>query len=750
MSYSSVVTGEELSGEEMSHEDDESILSLSPSEGDEEDGYADRLSALQDLVSSVQPKVSEHSTAQRLSSGFQESSAPSDFGFNARQKLTVADLLPTITNSDPRLRKSLKLLDGDESKTRGNRTGIPAKLHVPLPKRQQNRLDRAAAYDKSKATLDRWMDSVKHNRRAEHLSFPLADPTAAAAQGTDRFISTSHSQPLNDLESTIQDILQKSGLVTSHGESPEGRILASEELQTNKISLDEVQARRAELRKARDLLFREEVRAKRIKKIKSKSYRRVHRKQRERAQEVDRAALATAGVPLSDEEQERIERRRAEERMGARHRESKWARSVRDSGRAAWDEDARAGVTEMARRRDELRRRIEGKELRSDEDDGSESRSETSEDEDGENGHGTGETWGLKLRQKLDSAAGSGIKPGLNGSSGTGLSSMKFMQKAEAALKQQNDAYERQLLAGLVEQNSTDESERETKNTGRRVFGPVNRSLRHTANVEKLARSELEEGVRTDEEGGDGTGALSGDELEVVTDSTSHLKALPSALRKRKHVENEATDKCTTAEGHNPWLDAPIKKARHHRSQKIDSDGFILSSNFNTRSQTTSTIREDSPRAHSGKTAVIVPMTEKTNKRRTVPKVLSDRVSVSENSDSSDGDTKRLSRVTRNQELVLKAFAGDEVVANFEEEKQETARDEDEKVVDNTLPGWGNWTGAGISKREQKRGKGRFLTKEEGIKQQNRKDLRLDRVIINEKRVKKVGGTHALQSQDVY
>jgi U3 small nucleolar RNA-associated protein 14 len=157
----------------MSQEDDESSLSvsLSESEGFEEDDYADKLSTLQDLVSSVQPKDPGHSTAQRLSSGVQESSAPSDFGFNPKQKLTVADLLPTITNSDPRLRKSLKLLDTDDSKVRSKRTGIPAKLHVPLPKRQQNRLDRAAAYEKSKETLDRWMDSVKHNRRAEHLSF---------------------------------------------------------------------------------------------------------------------------------------------------------------------------------------------------------------------------------------------------------------------------------------------------------------------------------------------------------------------------------------------------------------------------------------------------------------------------------------------------------------------------------------------------------------------------------------------------
>jgi len=384
---------------ELSREDDESSLSISMSEADEEGDDADKLSALQDLVSSIQPKSTGPSGPQERLPDAQESSAPSDFGFNPKRKLTVADLLPTVSNSDPRLKKSVKLLDSRNLKASGRRNGVPTKLEVPLPKRQQGRLDRAAAYQKSKETLDRWIDTVKHNRRAEHLSFPLIDPTAAAVQGVNRLLPTSHSQPLNDLESEIQNILQDSGLTSSHDKSQEDQIQAFEELQTNKMSLDEVQARRAELRKARELLFREEVRAKRIKKIKSKSYRRVHRKQREWAQQEERDAFAAAGVQLSEDEHERNDRRRAEERMGARHRESKWAKGVKDSGRAAWDEDARTGVTEMAKRGEELRRRIEGKKAGNEDENGSDSASETSDDDDSNSSM----TKEQKLQRKLDS-----------------------------------------------------------------------------------------------------------------------------------------------------------------------------------------------------------------------------------------------------------------------------------------------------------------------------------------------------------
>src|SRR5438552_12459082 len=92
----------------------------------------------------------------------------------------------------------------------------------------------------------------------------------------------------------------------------------------------------------------------------------------------------------------------------------------------------------------------------------------------------------------------------------------------------------------------------------------------------------------------------------------------------------------------------------------------------------------------------------------------------------------------RDQELVKRAFAGDDVVGEFEKEKRKTIHDEEEKIIDNSLPGWGNWTGAGVGKKEEKRNRGKALSKVEGIKEGKRRDAKLDRVIVNEKRVKKV------------
>lgn len=110
----------------------------------------------------------------------------------------------------------------------------------------------------------------------------------------------------------------------------------------------------------------------------------------------------------------------------------------------------------------------------------------------------------------------------------------------------------------------------------------------------------------------------------------------------------------------------------------------------------------------------------------------------SDSEESNDENRIRLPYAIKDQELIKRAFAGADVVGDFEAEKKQTVEDEDEKVVDNTLPGWGSWVGDGVSKRQKAKNKGRFLTKSEGIKAQNRKDAKLERVIINEKRIKKV------------
>lgn len=723
------------SDNESSSEDEKSMLSYSGDEDDARDSA--KLASLQALVSTMNEQ-NQKIGRNRAPVDAQESTTPSEFGLNSKRKLTIADMIPSVT--DPGLRKSLKLLADNDPKPTSKRGGIPKKLDVPLPKRQQDRLDRAAAYEQSKETLNRWIDTVKHNRRAEHLTFPLKDPNATAAPGSQRLLPTSHSQPLTDLESTIQNILQDSGLAGPNSKSEEEQVQAFEELKTNKMPLEEVQARRAELRRARELLFREEIRAKRINKIKSKSYRKVHRKERERNMQREKDALTAAGVDDSESEKERQDRRRAEERMGARHRESKWAKGVRDSGRAKWDEDARGGVTEMARRGEDLRRRIEGKSVAGDEDGSVSSESESDEEDDSEDADTRNNRKFQDRLQRLDED-GNETDPNDKGSR---LASMEFMKKAEVRRKARNDADVESLQRDFAGEETPSEEEGQ-EGKGRKSYGPMKSQTSSTKAHQpdrKAEKNEFEERPGSNDEDDEGRDEAKNEDVDIVVDNSSvrvkaNAEEKPSLGDKHRRRPYEAQEASTPEASENPWLMGSKKGLNASRRRTQNPDAGAIISNTPAVNAVPTPAEKAKPRSalKGARQAEASRQSVRPSQKPAKPAIALDHP----DSDNQSDNAETLPFVLRNQDLVRKAFAGDEVVANFEQEKRATIQDEDEKVLDNTLPGWGSWTGAGIGKKAERRNKGKVLTKVPGVAAEKRQDAKLDRVIINEKRVKKNG-----------
>lgn len=688
----------EDSGSEGDSEDDQDRDSdLSLSDDDDADAQKHGLSKLQDFVKSMETKNTAKSGPKS-----QEQGKPSEYGLTSSRKLTVADLLPSITDS--RLKSSLKHVD---SAPQTSKAGIPGKLDAPLAKRQQDRLDRSAAYDQSKETLDRWLETVKHNRRAEHLVFPLPNPDAQQVHRMDV------AKPTTDLESTIQNILVDSGLAETKGKSSEDQVQGFEDLQARTLPIEEIQARRAELRKRRDLLFREEVRAKRIKKIKSKSYRRVHRKERERLEQQERQALLEAGVDVDEADREQNERRRAEARMSSKHRDSKWAKSLKQTGRTAWDEEARNGAADLALREEELRRRIEGKRVSRGDEDYLGSSSSESEDEDPWASDAS-DVEKRKTRQKISALEDDDAADAEDKGPHSNLFSMKFMQNAEAARKEQNDAELRRLNRELHGEESESEAESEV---GRRKFGQ-NKNSETQTKAKQLPKQEFEEGSDSEHPESD-------QDIAIVTDRPTKSKAGPPAKKTPKPApasSNKMFSQPPVPAEENPWLVQTERNNRRHTG--TDAHESIDISMEDQPPQTTQSTA--STKGKAGKKAAVA------------------KQQYQEENGSEDEDNVPV--LLKNHDLVKRAFAGDEVVRDFEQEKLDTIEDEGDKVVDNTLDGWGSWAGEGISKKAQKKQK-RFLSTVEGVKPEQRKDAKLSRVIMNEKRVKKVRLFHQHSSR---
>ncbi|KAK7515288.1 Utp14 protein-domain-containing protein [Phyllosticta citriasiana] len=678
------------------------------SDVDEDDNDPNKISELQNFISTISQDAD--GKKKEMFTNAHESAAPSDFGVASSQKLDIGDLL--AGTSDPNAKRMVKMLKDKKS---SKRNGIPGKLDAPLPKRLQDKIDRQAANEKAKEQLERWVDTVKHNRRAEHISFPMKDPDAQEPAGVKYLVPLNNAKPTNELESIIQAIMEESGLATG-SKNEEEQIREFEKLQTNKMPLEEVLARRAELRKARDLLFREEMRAKRVKKIKSKSWRRVHRKERERLEQQEKDAMAAAGIDMSEDEKERQDRRRAEERMGAKHRESKWAKGVKATGRAAWDDDAREGVNEMARKNEELRRRIEGKDVQ-DEDEMTDMSSEE-DDDDSESGDAQ------RLQRQLDRVSGaeSAEVGGLSK-----LASMKFMQRADAALKAQNDEDVKRIRKELAEADghgASDEEDDEDaqQSIGRRVFGPS--SEKQNKPAKKQPRNEFEEQPGSDYE----------DEADPIkTDSQDRDQPREHQSRKQRNAANHRSRKPGGTVDRKPLEDpednalaVALSKRSNSKSKSrhgapVDAGPVLdLSENKSrTTKQSKAKATESSAPAESDGWTVV------TYDNKEAP-----------DDEGSDGEPANPFTLKK-ESLVEKAFAGDEVANVFEAEKRAIEKDEGDKVIDNTLPGWGSWAGSGLSKKDRQRNSGRFLTTQKGVKKENRKDAKLNNVVINEKRVKK-------------
>lgn len=526
---------------------------------------------------------------------------------------------------DSELKKSLKLMTKDERATKKQR------LEVPLARRAQAKLDRSAAAEKTNESLGRWLETVKAMRRTDtSLVFPLPQhETGLARHDNTELAPLTQKTAGTELENTIMAIMEESGL--SLGAEPKKKAtVVDEEGQT--ISR---KAMLQQKRRERELQSREEARAKRIKKIKSKAYHRVHRKQRERDQIKEREIMAASGEIDSEEEREALDRQRATERMGARHRESKWAKQANKNGRAAWDEDVRMGVTEMARRDEELRRRIEGK---------ANNKGSGGESDDSDDSAGSDVDERVKLLRQLKS-----LDDAEDSEPKSKLMNMDFMKKAEARRKQEND----QLIADMRRELASDasdqsESDNGADDIGRRKFGQPTDSI-HTLKASKSSKK-----PKVDKEG-----PVQEDASNDQEQPTSQSKILSSLAPQGSDVNGTA----------GAWSQpATSGSAKKQRGKKTGPSTDVLEIDINSVA-----VSAQPPAAAQAKTKV--PRNDTTTQV----------------DDSSDGEEQHMPVQFREQELIERAFGGLDVFeAEFQAEKEAAMAEDDEKTIETTLPGWGS------------------------------------------------------------
>ncbi|CAK7264867.1 hypothetical protein SEPCBS119000_001222 [Sporothrix epigloea] len=660
-----------------------------------------------------------------------------------------------LGSKDRSLKKSIKAAAAESSEK---------KLNVPLLPMQHDRQLRVAAAEKAHETLDRWTDTVKHNRRAEHLEFQVAGSLATSGLDTTSLMPIGQNSAQTELEKTILSIMEESGLGARAQAEKRAEQKKLERAQAEaQLSPEALKAIIGQKRRARELQSREQARAKRIKKIKSKAYRRVHRRERQRAEDAlddSDAEHDSDEEKDSEAEREAAHRRRAMERMGSRHRDSRWAKRAKNTNRAAWDDEFRSGLVDMARQDEELRRRVDGAGVgggKAGKADGSdESDSDSLDDSDDE-------AFKLRMKNELASSGGAG-----QDGEPKGLMAIAFMKKAEQARKKANDDAVAEIMRDLDRGDdsdddaaqfgeNTDSQDNGEKAVGRRSYGPKSNDDKPDG-ASRLPSQKMAGALREDT-------TLFTAETATPSSKPKHAKDISSALPARKASAPGDAGSWTVV-GTSGTSD---KK----KSKKIDNSNAGATAGLTSDGRLMMSAVVDNVLAQNKAADDVAAAREAVRKsaasKRSAVQAAGESETSSSGSDSEedadDADHRTASRGkyfkfrAESNQLLSKVLGEDDAEAEFAAEKaaqalEEAAAWDDQQARASgrkdknaaVMPGWGSWVGDGVSKRAVKRdqrviaaagtkgGKDKSAADKKAL---IRRDAKLDKVIISEKRTHK-------------
>ncbi|XP_030451605.2 uncharacterized protein C57A7.06 [Syzygium oleosum] len=585
----------------------------------------------------------------------------------------------------------------------------PMSIQAPLPKPYREKLERKVAYEQSKKDITKWEPLVKRNREA---------PTVYFDQDVDLGFSTvgaiaSEFEPRTEFEKKIASLVHDDKVKEAH-EKDGARLL-----ELNKTSIEDEKERRDRIAKMRSLLFRHEIKQKHIKKIKSKTYHRLMKKDRLKAT----SSQIEMDPEAAKEQAMKQEFKRAEERMTLKHKNSsKWAKRILQRGLTTQDDGTRAAIAEQLHQHALLTRKMNSMK------DSSSSEESSDEDDDDENSAGSDQDKDSNLLAKAKEKTLKVFEED-DEIPNTGVLSLPFMARG---LKKKRDAAVEEARLALQEYESSSKQMEDSQGVedtkansvkGRMVFGAVKQQA---PGANKVSKSE-----RTYDDGD------SEDDMETREhiDGGSH-----SGNDMQNEVQNGSTVLHPDSDTHDHSVFKSFDDIVKNPGAKTTYEVAIFASDGWRKMKGSNKV--DS--AMEKKQDLLEPASQKKDLEEASGD--SDTESEGQMVDGilSSGPTQSY-ELPSQAELIRRAFAGDDVEEDFEKDKMEILNEENpepEKPI--LLPGWGQWTHI-----QQKKGLPSWMLREhENAKKKRedalkkRKDAHLKNVIISEKVDKKAEKLH--------
>ncbi|XP_034550117.1 U3 small nucleolar RNA-associated protein 14 homolog A [Notolabrus celidotus] len=672
------------------------------SSGEEEDGEDDRrhqklLEAINSLGAKRKRTLGERSEA---------AVQMSEYGVNAEgegDKVDLSDLIGTLEKTPAVSAKTKKQLKGLQKSQRT--------IECPLSKQESDRIHRDVSFQKAASEVTRWKGIIQQNQRAEQLVFPLNQEPSGPKPMERVVLGWKARTPLEE---------EIFALLHANKQPIHDPVLTpAEEASMRAMSLEEAKIRRAELQKSRALQSYYESRARRERKIKSKKYHKVQNKAKRKdfLKQFDEMVKSDPAAAL--EELNRMELARMQERMSLKHQNSgKWAKSK--AIMAKYDEGARKAMQQQLEVNKDLTQKLQTTLDKEEEEEEEEEEQEV-------------------LPDFVNDAERGGVD-----------SSNPWMRGT--LTEEPMEKEEEELTAAKEEEPAAEEEEEEVKETEEETLlrefdrKRKQRQAEETETItvmddeeeeeEKVAVEEKEEEekaaaeeekVEEEKEEEKEEVKAAAEEEEGEEEEEEQLSEFTNLYREISEKRREAERPDTTEENPSAHLDEGLTRIRTLE----DADELLT--------QEESATPEQTPAAES-----TLPAAQSTPPARQKAGKLKKRKRGIELKEVLTKDTKvvqvPLARTIEDAEdmdeeldqrgLIKEAFAGDDVVSDFLKDKRKQENAGKPKVVDLTLPGWGEWGGTGLFPSRKKRR--RFRIKQ--APPPPRRDQSLPSVIISERR----------------
>ncbi|XP_053694897.1 U3 small nucleolar RNA-associated protein 14 homolog A [Sabethes cyaneus] len=597
------------------------------------------------------------------------------------------------------------------------------KLEKPLEKPVADRISRDALYGKAQTDLDLWEPVVTSMEVAPQMVFPLK-------YGNVRVIS--------EVPQKLSQYRVKSDLMKAMEELDEryrekDTTVKKKPADKYALTLGELRQQRKEaaLQKMRELYKISKNR--RLSKIKSKKYHKLQKRDKVRAQIKQFEELQRTDPEAALRQLEAIEKQRYQERATLRHKNTgSWAKNMQI--RAKYDMNVRQELAEQL----SIGKELMGKRMVTEDDESSESGQEDvalEEDEQGDN------PW-VRKRGEHEEEANREFTSGYR----------KYWQQrneaVEAAKEMEDDKASDSGSANgsgeEVEQEETSSSDSEDEKNLLEFKQKVKKckAISTTGWEEEdteavpLKKKAKKRGSRKEEESLED---LFNDAEELLNQHVEKKLANIRESVKPKPLKAKATRKNRKQKNQSSALAFKKKASLADLDVELDESVDKNANANSSEKQKANILPEvgDGPKEIAIDPHNFVPMKPR-HLLNAVPDLEVIGGDLIDDDDADDDDP--VAKIQRQQRLTIaEAFEDDDIVVDFEQEKQEERDRNKPKEVDLSLPGWGHWAGAGISQKKTNKTRRKMFKPAPVLP---RRDDNKEKVIINEDAVNKNLASH--------